>query len=77
MNTSELCGQPIVHRNDDGTITVTPCARLPGHQGRHRDEEYLAREREKAREKYASMSAEERRRLNEEKNKSRSDRRKL
>jgi hypothetical protein len=76
MTTSGLCGQPIVHRHDDGSVTFTPCAGKPGHQGRHRDAEFLASERERARAKYDAMTPAEQADFNRKKNRNRSDRRK-
>lgn len=77
MTTSGLCGQPIVHRHDDGSVTFTPCARKPGHQGRHRDADFLAREKDRVKAEYDALSDEERAERNRKRNRNRSNRKKL
>lgn len=79
MATEEVCGFHLVHRDPDtGVVTgYTLCARTPGHTPPHRDAEQQERRKKKAQARYDAMTEEERKKLNDEKNRSRSSRRKL
>lgn len=69
----ELCGHPIRRRGANKGVT-TPCARLLGHKGKHRDQAGIDADTAEFQARYDAMSDIERSEYNRRKNRSRPDR---